>query len=180
MDQVERHKSTSSGLNRSLFSRTLSKRDENAEASQNTKGPLGLSTLYVPTDSTVADLVFVHGLGGGSRSTWTKHGEPSLYWPEQWLPNDPGFHDVGIHSFGYDSNWEKESSLNIHDFSKSLLASIHDCPSIPRNSRVRIMFFFFVNFVFSVRWYWCNGCRGSQKPIYLVYENALQLLIRRS
>ncbi|KAI4235285.1 MAG: hypothetical protein LQ349_003262 [Xanthoria aureola] len=136
MDLVERHESTSS---RSLFSRMLSKRDENAEASPNAKGPLGLSTLYVPTDNTVADLVFVHGLGGGSRSTWTKYGEPSLYWPEQWLPNDPGFHDVGIHSFGYDSNWQKESSLNIHDFSKSLLASIHDCPSIPRTSQAPLV-----------------------------------------
>ncbi|KAL8790816.1 MAG: hypothetical protein Q9213_000440 [Squamulea squamosa] len=134
MDLVERHKSSSSNLNRSFLSRTLTRRDENAEASQHAKGPLGLNTLYVPIDATTADLVFVHGLGGGSRSTWTKNGESSLFWPEVWLPNDPGFRDVRIHSFGYNSNWEKESSLNIHDFSKSLLASIHDCPSIPRNS----------------------------------------------
>lgn len=134
---MERHMSYSSSLSRSFFSRTLTKREEIAEASQNAKGPLGLTTLYVPTDSTAADLVFVHGLGGGSRSTWTKNGEPSLYWPEEWLPNDPGFRDVSIHSFGYDSNWDKESSLNIHDFSKSLLASIHDCPSMSRTSNVR-------------------------------------------
>ncbi|KAL9005625.1 MAG: hypothetical protein Q9180_009788, partial [Flavoplaca navasiana] len=131
---MERHISSSSSLSRSFFSRTLTKRDEIAEASLNVKGPLGLNTLYVPTDSTAADLVFVHGLGGGSRSTWTKNGEPALYWPEEWLPNDPGFRDVSIHSFGYDSNWDKESSLNIHDFSKSLLASIHDCPSMSRTS----------------------------------------------
>jgi hypothetical protein len=48
-----------------------------------------------------------------------------------------GFHDVRIHSFGYNSNWNKESTLNIHDFAKSLLGSIQDCPIIPRESNVR-------------------------------------------
>ncbi|KAL8895234.1 MAG: hypothetical protein Q9192_003767 [Flavoplaca navasiana] len=131
---MERHISHASGSSRSFFSRTFARRGEIAETSQTVKGPLGLNTLYVPADTTAADLVFVHGLGGGSRSTWTKNGEPSLYWPKEWLPNDPGFRDVRTHSFGYDSNWEKESSLNIHDFSKSLLASIHDCPSMSQTS----------------------------------------------
>ncbi|KAL8813851.1 MAG: hypothetical protein Q9223_006887 [Gallowayella weberi] len=140
MDPLGRLKSSSSSLNRSFLSRTLTRHDENAEGSHNAKGPLGLNTLYVPADTTIADLVFVHGLGGGSRSTWTKNGEPSLYWPEAWLPNDPGFRDVRIHSFGYNSNWEKESSLNIHDFSKSLLASIHDCPAIPRGADSPLVF----------------------------------------
>lgn len=78
----------------------------------------------------VADFVFVQGLGGGSRSTWTTHGEPALYWPAGWLPNDHGFRDVGIYSFGYDANREKESLTNIQDFSKGLLASVDDCPAI--------------------------------------------------
>ncbi|KAI4206395.1 MAG: hypothetical protein LQ346_001104 [Caloplaca aetnensis] len=134
MDAFERHKSSSSGASRSFLSRTLTRRDGNAEATPDVKGPLGLNTLYIPTGTTIADLVFVHGLGGGSRSTWTKDGEPSLYWPKEWLPDDPGFQDVRIHSFGYNSNWEKESSLNVHDFSKSLLSAIHDCPTIPRTA----------------------------------------------
>ncbi|KAL8908321.1 MAG: hypothetical protein Q9171_005507, partial [Xanthocarpia ochracea] len=132
---------SSSSLNRSFRSRMLTRRDDNPEASHDAKGPLGLNTLYIPIDTTVADLVFVHGLAGGSRSTWTKNGEPSLYWPQEWLPNDPGFRDVRIHSFGYNANWDKESSLNIHDFSKSLLESIHDCPTIPRVSKARTMHF---------------------------------------
>ncbi|KAL9581454.1 MAG: hypothetical protein Q9212_003889 [Teloschistes hypoglaucus] len=141
MDPLERLKSSASrsSLNRSFLSRTLTRRGDHAEASQDAKGTLGLNTLYIPTDITVVDLVFVHGLGGGSRSTWSKNGEPSLYWPEEWLPNDPGFRDVRIHSFGYNSDWEKESSLNIHDFSKSLLESIHDCPVIPRTSKSPII-----------------------------------------
>ncbi|KAL9012662.1 MAG: hypothetical protein Q9173_002586 [Seirophora scorigena] len=130
MDTFERQKSTASGLNRSFLSRKLNKRDGSPEATRDVKGPLGFTTLFVPTEIAVADLVFVHGLGGGSRSTWTKHGEPALYWPAEWLPNDPGFRDVGIHSFGYNANWEKESLINIQDFSKGLLASIHDCPAV--------------------------------------------------
>ncbi|KAJ5519087.1 hypothetical protein N7453_001509 [Penicillium expansum] len=82
-----------------------------------------------------ADLIFVHGLGGGSRSTWTKSGDPSLYWPKEWLPNDDAFQNVRIHSFGYDSNWDKESILGIHDFANALLGSIFDCPRIPRDTR---------------------------------------------
>lgn len=136
MDAFESHKSALSSLNLSFLSRTLARRGKSSKASEGVKGPWGLNTLYIPEDTIVADLVFVHGLGGGSRSTWTKYGEPSLYWPEKWLPNDIGFRDVRIHSFGYDSNWQKESSLNIHDFSKSLLGSIHDCPAIPRASDV--------------------------------------------
>jgi hypothetical protein len=102
------------------------------------KDPLGLNNLYDPPDPAVADLIFVHGLRGGSRSTWTKSGDPSLYWPKEWLPKDAGFQDVRIHSFGYESHWGKESTLNIYDFAQSLLGCIHDCPSIPRHSNVRI------------------------------------------
>lgn len=133
---VERAKSTSSNSGRSFFTRNLI-RDNSDLPSDNTKGPLGLTTLFAPGGKPIADLVFVHGLGGGSRSTWTKSQDSSLFWPQEWLPQDEGFKDVRIHSFGYNSNWEKESTLNIHDFAKSLLGSIKDCPSIPQESKVR-------------------------------------------
>lgn len=155
MDHFERHKSSSSNSSRSFLSRTLTRHDGNTETTQDVKGPLGLNTLYIPTSTTVVDLVFVHGLGGGSRSTWTKNGEPSLYWPKEWLPEDPGFQDVRIHSFGYNSNWEKESSLNVHDFSKSLLAAIHDCPTIPRTTDVRILIILHVSGQVPVRRHDC-------------------------
>ena len=136
METFKSHKSLSSTSNRSFLSRTLSRRDGGTESSTDARGPFGLNTLYDPSTSAIADLVFVHGLGGGSRSTWTKSGDPSLYWPQEWLPRDPGFQDVRIHSFGYDSNWDKESTLNLHDFAKSLLGSIQDCPLIPHDSDV--------------------------------------------
>ncbi len=54
------------------------------------------------------------------------------------LPQDPGFQDVRIYSFGYNSDWANESTLSVHDFSKSLLGSLHHCPAMARNSNVRI------------------------------------------
>jgi len=80
------------------------------------KGPLGLTTLYNPPLNAIADLIFVHGLTGGSRSSWSKNNEPNLFWPQEWLPNDPKFQDVRIHSFGYTSKLGGESILNINDF----------------------------------------------------------------
>ena len=132
--ELERQKSVVSTSRRSFLSRTLTRLDNGGV--DDAKGPYGLNTLFEPAEPAIADLVFVHGLGGGSRSTWTKSNDPSLYWPQQWLPNDYGFRDIRIHSFGYNSNWDKESALNIHDFAKSLLGSIKDCPLIPRGAKV--------------------------------------------
>jgi hypothetical protein len=83
-----------------------------------------------------ADIIFVHGRGGGSRKTWTKNDNPDLYWPQEWLPQDPAFQNVRIHMFGYDSNWDKASILNIHDFAKSLLEWVTNCPDIPQDIEV--------------------------------------------
>jgi hypothetical protein len=137
MDQLERQDTSSTTSSRFLLTTLRKRRGSDVCAADNdNKGPLGLTTLYNPPNPAIADLVFVHGLAGGSRSTWSKKSDPNLYWPQEWLPTDAGFQDVRIHSFGYNSNWEKESTLNIHDFAKSLLGDIHDCPVITRDSEV--------------------------------------------
>lgn len=116
---------------------TASSASSSSAAAGQAKGDFGLNALYVPPcASPIADLIFVHGLGGGSRSTWTHSGDPALYWPLEWLPHDDGFQDVRIHSFGYDSNWGKESILSVHDFANALLVSILDCPHISRTEKV--------------------------------------------
>ena len=135
--QFDRHHSVASFSGRSFLSRTLARRDAGAsESADDIRGPFGLTTLFTPLKQAVCDLIFVHGMGGGSRSSWTKSADASLFWPKEWLPQDTEFADVRIHTFGYNSNWEKESSLNIHDFAKSLLGSVHDCPAILRGSNV--------------------------------------------
>jgi hypothetical protein len=142
--QLDFQKPTAPSSNRSFFSRTLTSRHSSGgDLSESTKGPFGLNTLFEPSEPAIADLIFVHGLAGGSQSTWTKSSDPSLFWPKEWLPQDAAFRDVRIHSFGYNSNWDKESTLNVHDFAKSLLGSIQDCPVIPRDSNVRAFHFMF-------------------------------------
>ncbi|EPE27487.1 alpha/beta-Hydrolase [Glarea lozoyensis ATCC 20868] len=128
----------------STFGRAFSRSIPSNGVAVDKKGPLGLSTLHDPNDA-IADLIFVHGLGGGSESTWTEsHNgtlDPTLYWPKRWLPYEDGFSDVRIHSFGYDSNWKKESTLNIHDFAKSLLVAIMDSPAIiKKNQNIPLLF----------------------------------------
>ncbi|GIJ87379.1 hypothetical protein Asppvi_006285 [Aspergillus pseudoviridinutans] len=63
------------------------------------RGPLGLILLFSP-EQPLIDLIFVHGLGGGSRKTWSKTASASHYWPKEWLPRDPAFKNVRVHSFG--------------------------------------------------------------------------------
>ncbi|KAF5560596.1 nacht wd [Fusarium phyllophilum] len=88
---------------RSLFplskpqSKTSTTSDEQSKAE---KGPLGLNLLYCPTEPEI-DLIFVHGLGGNSRKTWSKSfADQSHFWPEDWLSQDPAFRNVRIHSYG--------------------------------------------------------------------------------
>ncbi|KAK6075257.1 hypothetical protein SCUP515_06034 [Seiridium cupressi] len=96
---------------------------------QNRKGPLGLTLVHQPPQQTrpVAHLIFVHGLGGGSEHTWTHDG---VLWPRDLLPGEGAFEATSIHTFGYDSDFKKSSTLNIQDFSKSLLSSTLDNPYI--------------------------------------------------
>jgi len=95
------------------------------------KGALGLNLLHLPSESRV-DLVFIHGLGGGSRKTWSKTSLARDFWPAEWLPKDPAFSCVRIHSYGYDSDWTKANAncLNIHHFGRSLLMELATSPHI--------------------------------------------------
>ncbi len=87
----------------------------------------------------LADIVFVHGLGGGSRKTWDKGRDPQLFWPKEWLSRDPDFKHVRVHSFGYHADWmeRRESILNIHDFANYLLSQLATSSTIRRSKTVR-------------------------------------------
>lgn len=99
------------------------------------KGFLGLNLLHSPAQPLV-DFVFVHGLGGGSRKTWSRTSSLSDYWPQEWLPKDPAFENVRIHSFGYNSDWAKgrDNCLDIHHFAKSLLGELITSPHLANNN----------------------------------------------
>ncbi|KAI0911092.1 hypothetical protein F4823DRAFT_326306 [Ustulina deusta] len=126
---------TTSLSNRSFLGRSLTRRDTGditKNEQEAPKGPLGLTTVFEPDGQAVADLVFVHGLNGGSRSTWSKATD-GTFWPQDWLSCDDAFHDVRIHTFGYSSGINRESVLNIQDFASNLLACVHHCPAVASN-----------------------------------------------
>lgn len=112
---------------RSIASRLQNPR-ERAESPDGPKGPFGLRTLSQPDDqSATVHIVFVHGLGGGSHSTWSTG---SVFWPSDFLPDELDFQSAAIHSFGYDSDFKRSSTLDIHGFSNSLLSAMQDSPAM--------------------------------------------------
>ncbi|KAK4223745.1 hypothetical protein QBC38DRAFT_43016 [Podospora fimiseda] len=142
---LSRNSSEPSSSFRSLLSRTFSLgRPKTQDIDPSPKGPLGLTTLHVPSKGrpVVAEIIFVHGLNGGSQSTWSYGNKPANFWPKEWLPRDEVFNDVRIHTFGYPSGLNRESILNIADFARSLLAAVNDCPAmrLEHQPHVRIIF----------------------------------------
>ncbi|KAI0129556.1 hypothetical protein BJ170DRAFT_616746 [Xylariales sp. AK1849] len=108
----------------------------------NEKGPLGLNTLCEPHETTAkVDIIFIHGLGGGSRKTWAKSTDPRHFWPKAWLSQDPEFQDVRVHSFGYNADWgeRRQSILSIHDFAQSLLGELKNNPLVRRDDTKLIL-----------------------------------------
>ncbi|MCJ1385500.1 hypothetical protein MMC17_008623 [Xylographa soralifera] len=105
--------------------------DVTEDSKSDPKGPLGLNLLNSLSEPLI-DFVFVHGLGGGSRKTWSKTSSITHYWPQEWLPKDPVFGDVKTHSYRYNSDWAKgkDNCLNIHHFGKSLLGEMCTSPSL--------------------------------------------------
>ncbi|KAH9905022.1 Alpha/Beta hydrolase protein [Xylariomycetidae sp. FL2044] len=89
-------------------------------------GPLGLNVIYTPPSGHKADIVFVHGLGGTSRWTWTKDRDPKLFWPLTFLPLEPGFSSIRVSTFGYNASFQKPGNIttSILDFAKDLLFNL--------------------------------------------------------
>ncbi|KAL4798331.1 hypothetical protein BDV19DRAFT_356859 [Aspergillus venezuelensis] len=85
--------------------------------------PLGLNVVYSPQHGHNADIVFVHGLGGTSRWTWSKNRDENLFWPQTFLPHEPDLCSTRILSFGYNAKFHKRgnASTAVLDFAKALL-----------------------------------------------------------
>jgi pimeloyl-ACP methyl ester carboxylesterase len=70
----------------------------------------GLSPLAnCESTSRICDVIFVHGLGGGSRSTWAGADAAHGFWPS-WIGED--FSNVGVWTLGYRADvsaWTSES-----------------------------------------------------------------------
>lgn len=105
------------------LSSRLSSRDPSPSPDRRNE-TLGLQVLYQPSSPAPLDIVFVHGLGGDSRKSWSRNQEPNLFWPQLWLPLEPDINQARILSFGYNASFHAgagKSISNIADFAKELL-----------------------------------------------------------
>jgi hypothetical protein len=93
------------------------------------KGSLGLNLLFDPSEPLI-EYVFIHGLGGGSTKTWCAQPNASFFWPKEWLPRQPAFKNVRIHSFGYNANWMEKgyAYAGVYDFGQALLQALRNSP----------------------------------------------------
>lgn len=82
--------------------------------------PLGLNVVCNPPDA-VADLIFIHGLGGSSRKTWSWQRKSEYFWPA-WLQEELTLSPLRVFTFGYNANFlGQDTPVNILDFAKDLL-----------------------------------------------------------
>jgi hypothetical protein len=98
---------------------------------------LGLTLIHTCPEPLV-DLIFVHGLGGTSRKTWSWQRDPQNFWPA-WLGRDAELCKSRIFTFGYNANFSgQHTPLNILDFAKDLLFRMktHSSAQIPSSRSV--------------------------------------------
>lgn len=83
---------------------------------------LGLHIIHEPNSRPIADVIFVHGLGGHSYKTWSHNHDTKLFWPGLWLPKDSKLGKARLFTYGYESHLTGPKSVaNITGFAKSLL-----------------------------------------------------------
>jgi pimeloyl-ACP methyl ester carboxylesterase len=122
----------------SILSRKKS--EDGAPSPSNAFGPYGLTLLHASSEPRI-DLIFVHGLRGGSVKTWSKNEDNQYFWPQAWLPQEPDLQHARIHTFGYNSDWaeRRESILSIHDFGKDLLGQMSTNPCLRARAELPIV-----------------------------------------
>lgn len=105
--------------------------------SENNQQRVGLRLLHSCSEPLI-DLIFVHGLKGHPVKTWRESGKPHSLWPQNWLPRDPEFQHVNIHTFGYEAEVARGSSiLNIADFGQTLMEEMRNSSYLRHNENVR-------------------------------------------
>ena len=85
----------------------------------------GLTQVNAPPDGANVDIVFVHGLNGHPRDTWTSDKE-KVFWPAQLLPLILGEEEARILVYGYDADTtaftDGVSKDSIHNHAEHLVA----------------------------------------------------------
>lgn len=117
--------STTSELQHSLtnLSVAITAQRSTRAKSSGPKDPLGLHVVHTPLGGITANIVFVHGLGGTSRMTWSKNKDSGLFWPRMFLPQEQDIGTARILTFGYNADVKSSgrTSVSVLDFAKDLL-----------------------------------------------------------
>jgi len=80
----------------------------------------GLTLVHNP-DQPTADIIFVHGLGGSSWTTWCWERNPEYFWPA-WLRHEQGLSGLRVFTYGYNSDFlGPDTTSGVLDFAKGLL-----------------------------------------------------------
>jgi hypothetical protein len=88
---------------------------------------LGLTIVVDPGAKRNIDLVFIHGLGGMSQTTWSHDGKPEHFWPKEWLPQERGMETARIMIWGYhapSNPFSVGTTMNISRFATDLLNAL--------------------------------------------------------
>ena len=87
----------------------------------------GLTQVHAPPGGANVDIVFVHGLNGHPRDTWTSDKE-KVFWPLHLLPPMLGEEEARILVYGYDADTtsftDGVSKDSIHNHSEHLVAQL--------------------------------------------------------
>jgi len=80
----------------------------------------GLTLVHNP-DQPTADIIFVHGLGGSSWTTWCWERDPEYFWPA-WLRHEQGLSGLRVFTYGYNADFlGPDTTSTVLDFAKGLL-----------------------------------------------------------
>jgi hypothetical protein len=98
------------------------------KSSKQAENRFGLDELKPSsTGQVTVNLIFVHGLGGSARGTWTHPKNARAFWPA-WLSEIEDLKDARVFAYGYDADWlavgRPNTTLNISNFGTQLLNDI--------------------------------------------------------
>ncbi|KAL4779920.1 hypothetical protein BJX76DRAFT_339380 [Aspergillus varians] len=104
-----------------------------------------LEIIYEPRHGRPVDMniVFIHGLSGNSRSTWT-HEDTSTFWPEDMLPREFPYCRVLTYSYAADlmDFFPKAAARrkSIDDHSTDLIEALNNFRAVPQKAHEGIAF----------------------------------------
>ena len=112
-----------------------------SESDSEAFGPTGLTTVHTPSSETLVEIIFVHGLRGGSRQAWSYSPHNLHFWPKEWLPEHPDFEHARIHTYGYPSDWmlRRENPSSIRDFGSGLLEAMINNSELRQDRTTKII-----------------------------------------